>query len=67
MTPYGKVYNKSTVTSDKNYSRVEGIGYVKSDDVKTVRSLASGLPDCVSHGNKIAYDLHVRFAEERRR
>ena len=66
MTPYGKVYNKNTISSGKNYSKIEGVAYAKSDDVRTIRDLAKGLPNCVSSGNTIVYNIHNRLEKERK-
>jgi len=57
---YGKINNKSTATSTKDYSRIEGEGSCRSNDRDTCRSLAEGLPACVDHGNQIAYEMHAR-------
>ena len=61
MTPYGRIYNESKVYSDKNHSKLECIGYVKSDDNRTIREVSRGLPDSIRHGNKIAYEYHKKF------
>lgn len=55
---YGNVYNKSTARSGKDYSSISGEGSVNSNDLETAERLASGLADCVSHGNEIAYEAH---------
>jgi len=57
---YGKVYNKSTARSGKDYSSLSGEGSVHSNDVETARSLASSLADSLSHGNEIAYEAHLK-------
>lgn len=57
---YGKVYNKSTATSEKDYCRIEGEGSCRSNDLETARNLSSGLAECVDHGNQIAYEMHAR-------
>ena len=57
---YGKIHNKSTASSGKNYSKIEGRGSVRSNDLSTARSLAEGLASCVDHGNQIVYEIHAR-------
>ncbi len=57
---YGKVYNKSTVHSGKDYSSISGEGSVRSNDLETARSLSSGLADSLNHSNEIAYEAHKR-------
>ena len=60
MSYYGNVHNKSTATTGRDYSKIEGEGSVHSNDRETARELSSGLADCVSHGNEIAYEMHAR-------
>lgn len=57
---YGKVYNKSTVHSEKEYSSLSGEGSVHSNDLDIASSLSSGLADSVGHANEIAYEAHAR-------
>ncbi len=60
MSYYGKVYNKSTVTSNEKYASVEGEGRVSSNDLYIARGLAEGLVESVDHANQIAFELHMR-------
>jgi hypothetical protein len=57
---YGKVYNKSTVRSERDYSSVSGEGSVHSNDLETARGLASGLAESLEHSNEIAYEAHKK-------
>jgi len=58
---YGKVYNKSTVRTEKDYCSLNGEGSVRSNDLETARSLASGLAETRSHTNEIAYETHGKL------
>lgn len=57
---YGKVHNKSTVTTKKNYASIEGSGSARSNDVSTLRELSDGLVESVNRANEIAFDAHLR-------
>jgi len=60
MSYYGKVHNKSTITTRKDYTKLEGEGSARSNDREIAREISSGLADCVSRANQIAYDAHKR-------
>ena len=57
---YGKVHNRSTVRSGKDYCSINGEGSARSNDLETARSLASGLAESLSHTNEIAYEAHAK-------
>jgi len=57
---YGRVYNKSTVRSEKDYCSINGNGSVHSNDLETASRLASGLADSIDHSNIIAYEAHLK-------
>jgi len=54
---YGKIYNKSTATTEKNYASIEGTGKVNSNDVEVGRELSKGLVESVDHANQISYEI----------
>lgn len=54
---YGKIYNKSTATSEKNYACIEGEGKTNSNDREVAQDLAKGLVDSVDHANQISYEI----------
>jgi hypothetical protein len=57
---YGKVYNKSTASSGKDYCKINGEGSARSNDLETARELSSNLADTVDHGNEIAYEAYAK-------
>ena len=60
MPYYGKVHNKGTVTTLKNYTRVEGEGSSRSNDLSIARGISDGLAGSVGRAMSIAYDAHKR-------
>jgi len=64
MTYYGKVDNKSTVTTYKNGASIDGEGSAKANHVEILRELSSGLVSSVDHANEIAYNIHIRTRRE---
>ena len=60
MSYYGKIHNKSTVTTSRDYTRLEGEGSARSNDIEIAREISSGLADTVSRANSIAYEAHKR-------
>lgn len=60
MSYYGKVDNKSTITTGRNYTKLEGKGSARSNDKDIARSISSGLAGCVSRANEIVYEAHKR-------
>jgi hypothetical protein len=57
---YGKVYNKSTASSGKDYCKINGEGSVHSNDLETARKLSSTLADTVDPGNEIVYEAFAK-------
>jgi len=60
MPYYGKVHNKSTVTMGNGYTKLEGEGDARSNDIVIARAISSGLADSVERANKIAYESHKK-------
>ena len=60
MSYYGKVHTESTITTRKNYTKLEGSGSARSNDREIARSISEGLADCVGRSNQIVYDIHKR-------
>ncbi len=60
MSYYGKVHNKSTITTRKDYTKLVGEGSSRSNDRDIARSISDGLADCVNRANQIAYEAHKR-------
>lgn len=60
MSYYGKVHNKSTITSGRDYTKLEGEGSSRSNDKDIARSISSDLAGCVSRANEIVYEAHKK-------
>ena len=56
--PYGRVYNKSTVTTKGNYVKMEGEGEARSNDIVIAREISSDLAGTIDRANRIAYRAH---------
>ena len=60
MSYYGKLHNKSTITTKRNYTKLEGRGSARSNDRDIGRTISEGLADSVNRANQIAYEAHKR-------
>ena len=60
MPYYGKVDNKSTVTTFKEYTKLEGEGSARSNNIDIARKISEGLADSVGRANQIAYEAHLK-------
>ncbi|NIM47578.1 MAG: hypothetical protein GTN40_05490 [Candidatus Aenigmarchaeota archaeon] len=60
MSYYGKLHNKSTITTRKDYTKLEGLGSARSNDRDIAITISEGLADSVSRANQIAYEAHKR-------
>jgi len=57
---YAHVNAKSEVREGDNWATVEGRGSVRSNDVRTERSLSYDFAGCVDRNTELAYDIHER-------
>jgi hypothetical protein len=48
------------MTTNKNYTKLEGYGSARSNDKGIARSISSDLAGCVSRANQIAYEAHKK-------
>lgn len=57
---WARAYAKSEIREGDNWAKAEGRGSVKSDDLRTERSLSYDFAGCVDRNTEIAYDIHLR-------
>lgn len=60
MSYYGKVHNKSTITTGRDYTKLHGEGSARSNDRDIASKISEGLADSVSKSNQIAYEAHCK-------